>query len=338
MIAVTRRAVRALMVALLATAMAGAVAAQEQSASGELTPEARDSIGAAWLDQLYAFYASGDPADIPPTSEQGLEQLRMFDWRFAAVEAGIATFDETWAVFESTLWDEAFGGAGETTSLELRIGVDAQPLAETKSTLSGQTVEMSGGVQRRAFNATFVPDGVSGDWVLDAIGPPAGGKTYEFGLRTPRPVVPCPRLGNPSSARDPFVMEPWCTAGGDGRKLKVAPTKRADRHLSELYFDSTTCFRDAIFVWTGWPPGEPMDPTVGLRHTYVRDPLGKVKGVKGYRRNVVLPKDAVSTGVTNGYATIWTSAKVGDKAVFVQVGDRFERWPSATRSAGCPSN
>lgn len=47
--------------------------------------------------------------------------------------------------------------------------------------------------------------------------------------------------------------------------------------------------------------------------------------VKGYRRNGKLPRDAVSTGVTNGSATLWTSEKMGEKAVFVQVGDRFEK-------------
>jgi hypothetical protein len=324
------------MIALLVASMAGAVAAQDEAADGELSPEAQDAIGAAWLEQLNDFYASGDPADMPPATAQGLEQLRMFDWRFAAVESRIATFDETWAVFESTQWDEAFED-GETTSFELRIGLDVQPLAETTSGISGQTVEMSAGVGRRAFNATFVPDEATGEWVLDAIGPPAGGETYEFGLRPPRPVVPCPRLGEPSTARDPFAMEPWCTAGGDGRELKVAPYRRADRHLSELYFDTASCYRDAIFLYTGWPPGEPRDPTVGFRNTFVRDPRGTVDGVSGYRRNATLPKDAVSTGVTNGYATIWTSAEVGDRAIFVQVDDRFERWPRDT-SAGCPSN
>ena len=333
---VTRRAVRSLLVALLSASIAGAAAGQEEQASGELAPGTQDAIGAAWLDQLNAYYASGDPADQPPTTEQGHGQLQAFDWRVAAVESGIVTFEETWAIRESTQWDEAFED-GETTSFELRIGLDAQPLAETKSAISSQTVEMSGGLQRRAFNVTFVPDEATGEWVLDAIGPPAGGNNYEFGLRRPRPVVPCPRLGDPSTAQDPFAMEPWCTAGGDGRELKVSPYRRADRHLSELYFDTTSCHRGAIFLWTGWPLGEPRDPTVGFRNTYVRDPRGTVKGVKGYRRNATLPKDAVSTGVTNGYATIWTSARVGERAIFVQVGDRFERWPRDT-SIGCPSN
>jgi hypothetical protein len=324
------------MLVMLSASMTWAVAAQDEEGGGELPPEAQDAIGAAWLDEFNAFYASGDHADIPPTTEQGLEQLRLFDWRFAAVESGIATFEETWAIRESTQWDEAFED-GQTTSFALRIGLDVLPLAETMSGINGQTVEMSAGVGRRAFNATFVPDEATGEWVLDDIGPPAGGDTYEFGLRPPRPVVPCPSFGNPSTARDTFAMQPWCTAGGEGRELKVAPYRRADRHLSELYVDTTSCFRDATFLWTGWPPGEPRDPTVGFRNTYVRDPRGTVRGVEGYRRNATLPKDAVSTGVTNGYATLWTSAAVGDDAIFVQVGDRFERWPRDT-SVGCPGN
>ena len=79
----------------------------------------------------------------------------------------------------------------------------------------------------------------------------------------------------------------------------------------------------------GWPPGSPHQ-MLGS-YAYVRDPRGIVKKryLQGpsYRRDVRPPKDAISTGITNGYATIWTSERVGDRAIFVQIGDRFERWP-----------
>jgi len=332
---------RALIAALAAVMLlpGGAMAQEDpptQDETGELFPEIQDAIGAAWLDELNGFYASGDPADLPSTTEQGLERLRAFDWRFAVAESGLATFHETWDIHESTQSDLAIVD-GETVDFELRLGIDVERLAETKTGTSDRTVEMTDGVQRRAFNVTFVQGPTPGTWLLDAIGEPAGGR-YEFSFRELRPARPCPRLGNSSTARDPFTMEPWCTAGGDGRHLKVAPYKRKDRYASDLYFATKSCGWDAaIFLYLGWPPGEPKDIHSGFENIYVRDPRSEVPGVKRYRRDAKLPKDAVSTGVTNGYATIWTSETVGERAIFVQVGDRIERWPQDT-SVGCTGN
>ena len=74
---------------------------------------------------------------------------------------------------------------------------------------------------------------------------------------------------------------------------------------------------------------------------YIRDPGGKARKAlgrafspPGFRRDFHPPSDAISTGITNGYATIWTSEKLGDKWLLVQVGDRFERWSRSIGGCG----
>ena len=80
----------------------------------------------------------------------------------------------------------------------------------------------------------------------------------------------------------------------------------------------------------GRPVGDPIDPWTAGR--YVRDPGGEVTE-GGLRPDVAMPEDAVSTGITNGRATIWTSDSTGRKAIFVTVDGRVERWPRTW--AGC---
>ncbi|MFV2065149.1 MAG: hypothetical protein ACC726_16790, partial [Chloroflexota bacterium] len=187
----------------------------------------------------------------------------------------------------------------------------------------------------RSFNPVFIRKPGTDDWRLDDIGPPKG--RYEFGLvKAPR-ARPCPGLGDPSAADDPFRMQPWCTANGDGRRLEISGRRPNEDASPALFFLRTACgWDDALFVDIGWPPGEPRDATDGLAHRYVRDPARQVPGAKRYSRRVKRPKDAISTGVTNGYATIWISKKLGEDAILVQVGDRFERWPQS--GAGCMGN
>jgi hypothetical protein len=299
-----------------------------------LTPEERTAIGTAWLNELRAYYASGDRADLPAMTEQGLEQLRAFDWRFRAVEAGTNHFEEEWGIIESEQWDELIEGDAHAW-FELRLGYDVARLARTIDVATGDTVELTDGAQRRALNATFVPGQTPDTWQVDAIGVPKG--TMEFGLRKTAVVVPCPRLGDAARARGPFARQPWCTAGGDGQRLKVGPFPRSDSKAApDLYFERNVCgWEDTTTVWLGWPPGSPMDGASGTSNRYLRDPRGEVSR-SGYRRSVRPPRDAISTGITNGYATIWTSKSLGEDAILVQVGNRFERWPQT--GAGCMGN
>jgi len=264
----------------------------------------------------------------------GLGALRAHDWRFGVVEAGIASFQESWDIVESTQWDEVLLD-GEHVSIDLRIGLDVARLAETLDGATGQPLEVTDGIARRAFNATFVREPGTDDWRLAEIGPTKG--RFEFGLVKESRARSCPRLGDPSTAGNPFRMQPWCTANGDGRRLELGRSRRnKDASPAMFFLDSACGWDDALFVDIGWPPGEPLDTTDGVAHRYVRDPAREVPGARRYSRSVKPPKDAISTGISNGYATIWTSRKLGEHAILVQVGDRFERWPQS--GAGCTGN
>ncbi len=327
------RSVISLCAALMLLLAALPATAQETN-DRRLKPGEQDAVGAAWLDDLRGYYASGDPADLPAMTPSGLEEMRAHDWRFGVVEAGLATFRESWDIVESTQWDEVLVD-GEHVSIDLRIFIDVAQLAETLDGETGRPVEMTDGIGRRAFNATLVRGSGTDDWRLDGIGPPAGRNRFFF---ESAPVVACPGLKDPRVASDPFKMRPWCTANGEGRKLRVGPLTQRSEIAPALSFPSSTgCgWDDALFVDIGWPPGEPLDSTDGVAHRYVRDPAREVPGAKRYSRSAKPPRDAISTGVTNGYATIWTSRKLGEDAILVQVGDRFERWPQS--GAGCTGN
>jgi hypothetical protein len=81
----------------------------------------------------------------------------------------------------------------------------------------------------------------------------------------------------------------------------------------------------------GLPPGTPLRGFDEARF-YIRDPGGKARKALG--RAFSPPADAISSGVTNGYATIWTSEKLGDAWLLVQVENRFERWPRSIGGCG----
>ena len=330
---ITVKPIAALGLALLIWTTGPAVAQEDPG----LTPDEQIAVGAAWLDRLNRYYASGDPVDLPSTTPQGLESLRSYDWRFRAVEAedGSVRFSEAWDLFESTPYDELVVG-DEHAMFELRLGYDVARLAEALDAASGQILEMTDGVQRRVFNAAFVPGAAAGEWALDQIRVPQAMGSFDF-FSERAPVVPCPRMGNPARAGNPFRMRPWCTANGDGRRLTVGGYRGGqERPYPDLAFTGrNNCWSNAVtIVVTGWPPGSQIEPNTDFR--YIRDPRGEVSAAGAYRRNVRPPRDAVSTGVTNGYATIWTSEALGSDAILMQVGNRFERWPST--DAGCTGN
>ncbi|MFV2065179.1 MAG: hypothetical protein ACC726_16940, partial [Chloroflexota bacterium] len=99
------RSIISLCAALLVLLVAVPATAQESN-DRRLRPVDQDAIGESWLDDLRGYYASGDPADLPATTPAGLEALRVHDWRFGVVEAGLARFRESWDISDPTQWDE----------------------------------------------------------------------------------------------------------------------------------------------------------------------------------------------------------------------------------------
>ena len=317
---------------LLAGTISTSSLAQDGSA-GELSPEAQRAIGEAWLDGLEAYYASGDPQDLPSTTEQGLERLRSFDWRFDAVETGQARFAESWTLIDSLPVDMEMTD-GETTAIDLRLTYEVAERATEVDAESGEPTALALGPERRVMLATFVHDAVTDEWSLDDIGLPPGG-SYDFGLLASAPVTPCPGLSKARAGADPFLVTPWCTAGGDGREVVAGRLSPRSGVAPEILVRTAGCdWDDALVMSLGWPPGAPRDMLQSRE--YVRDPKDQVPGADAYRRDVRKPKDAISTGITNGQATIWTGETLGEDAILVQVGSRFERWPRV--AAGCTGN
>ncbi|MFV2063312.1 MAG: hypothetical protein ACC726_07340 [Chloroflexota bacterium] len=151
--------------------------------------------------------------------------------------------------------------------------------------------------------------------------------------------VPSTRQTSASESNRVYPPQPLpaesFAARGDGRQIIDRRTAiRAGIETNEitLFEGRKECgWEGATFMIMGWPPGEPID-RAGL-HTYVRDPRGSVLAGRRFRRNVRLPGDAISSGITNGYATIWTGKRLGRDAILLRVGQRFELWPRT--EAGC---
>ena len=79
----------------------------------------------------------------------------------------------------------------------------------------------------------------------------------------------------------------------------------------------------------GWPIGTAIDGVD--RYHYVRDPDGRFKRAgrlpMAYLDDTRLPKDAYSTGLTDGEFEIWVSPAMGSKAIWAKRATRVERWP-----------
>jgi len=172
---------------------------------------------------------------------------------------------------------------------------------------------------------------VGGPWRITGFGP-----ATDIELRfTPLPAAPA-RPWDPATRRratgDPFLLGPWRDANGLGRVVpgpKDLP--RGQSGAISVITGADHCgWEDLRCMTLGWPVGDPIDPSTAGH--YVRDPAGELTD-GGFRPDLELPEDAVSTGITNGRATIWSSDSTGQKAIFVALDGRVERWPRSW--AGC---
>ncbi len=323
---------RSMVVALAAALLLpGGVAGQEDEPvrcpRGELTNADRLDLTRPWIESLSSFYATGDATELEALSTlNGLEQLNAFDWRFRAVRDGGVRFEESAEIVEFNDWHEWCVERNKRVRLDIEPVFDIAPGARTWSTADRQPVEAVEGGQRRALNLTFVRDPDTQAWLVDVVAKGLHRPRYI----QPRQAKPCPGLKNPARAADPFLVEPWCTANGDGRKVFEWRGKPG----GELAIGRVSCWAGAHSIMLGLPPGTPIG--FGNVGEYVRDPRGTSPDADGFRRDFRPPKDAFSTGITNGHATIWTSEELGDEWLIVQVGDRFERWPASV--AACPAN
>jgi hypothetical protein len=73
-------------------------------------------------------------------------------------------------------------------------------------------------------------------------------------------------------------------------------------------------------------------------HQFVRDPDGRFDRrwplPMAYVADARMPRDAYSTGLTDGEFEIWVSPAADAKAIWARRGDRIERWPRAPEEWG----
>lgn len=302
----------------------------------DVTPAEMQAVTETWVDALWSFYSTGETDLSALATPNGLEELRAYDWRYRAVESGSMRFVEVHELVDTSgrePWE--FGPDGEHIAFGVDFVVDVAPYAEADVAGEDMTIEIVTGRQRRIANAMFRREPGTETWLVDGVGPPAD-PDYTVGLEAPGAPRPCPRRSRVRSGSDPFLATPWCTAGGDGRSLVSGDSNRSGP--PEIIVEREPCgpgSTSAHVMYVGSPPGAPIGSFES--GDYVRDPQGVMPGPKAYRRDVRLPRDAISTGITNGTATIWTIASVGQAAIFVQVGNRFERWPRSRVGCGGPA-
>ncbi len=258
----------ALAVALL---LPGGVAGQddepERCPRGELTNADRLELTRPWVEGLSSFYATGDASALEALSTpNGLERLDAFDWRFRAVRDGRVQFEESAEIVEFDDWHEWCVDRRKRVQLDIAPVYDIAPGARTPSTSSGRVVEAVEGGQRRTLSLTFVREPETQAWLVDDVSEGLHWPRYV----QPRPAKPCPGLKNTARAADPWNLEPWCTANGDGRKVFEWRGKPG----GELAIGKVTCWAGAHSIMLGLPPGTPIG--FGNVREYVRDPTRNV--------------------------------------------------------------
>jgi hypothetical protein len=326
------RVLRSFAVGVLVIASLGSPAAAQSTPRPEppdLKNAERRALAGMMLRALEATYAGDLAALAAIATPDAITALKATDWRAGLVAGGDVRYLgelSTGAIQEMEPVYAAEGVVKE--SLEVRI--EAAPGARLVDA-TGRVVEVSTGAAWWALAVTFERDAVGAPWRIIAFGPPT-----DLELRfTPMPEArPCP--WDPATRRrapgDPFLLGPWCDANGQGRVVLDGDDVPRDQGSAiSVFAGASHCgWEDLRFLAVGWPVGSVIDPWTAGR--YVRDPAGELTD-GGFRADAELPDDAVSTGITNGRATIWTSDSIGRRAIFLAVDGRVERWPRTW--AGC---
>lgn len=171
--------------------------------------------------------------------------------------------------------------------------------------------------------------------VTGPLGPIVAG-TNDGTLRVAKPTLGRPRSTSWSRRIEPGPLPARAVVQREWRRPRI-PTRGV---AAELGVGRAGCLAGAHEIAIGLPPGTPLRGFDESRF-YIRDPGGKARKAlgrafspPGFRRDFRPPADAISGGITNGSATIWTSEKLGDRWLLVQVGDRFERWPRSIGGCG----
>jgi hypothetical protein len=208
---------------------------------------------------------------------------------------------------------------------ELLLQAESGALVLGRST--NQVIERNDAPTRFAIAFQAVYDAANERWLINAWRTPR----HDFNTAIPRgPITsgdPCPwTVEEPPRSDDFAPAHAWCDAGGRDVSKDYVSFIRGHDHCG---------WESVLFLTVGWPIGTEIDRY--QPHQYVRDPERVLRDwpVAPFDPNAQQPADAVSTGITNGRVTLWTSASEGADAIYV-VGDSFvERWPRAEQVVAC---
>jgi hypothetical protein len=299
-----------------------------------------DVIARTFVTQLAGIYAWTPGADpCAAFTVRGLASAVAVDANLRAVAEGSARIESelVYRLRSEGVYDLRL----RPPSVPLNLAFDLPEGSRTTDPTSG-SVEVSAFPQRVGLHVVFVFDGHR--WRADEVGPITDSSDLVWATipATPSPGPPCTGF-----RRDPAgatfdqrsglsLMEGaerriWCDEDGRGRRIHVPEQL--------VFFTRFPCDRGSIAVLTlGRPIGAALDPLV--RWEYMRDPKGEARAMGWLRGNgrydgdARLPRDARSTGWTNGNITIWTAPSEHDAAIYVKRGSVVERWPRAADSWG----
>jgi hypothetical protein len=284
--------------------------------------EALETFGAD-LVELYDRPAEG-AIDRLFTAE-GKRRALDHDWRLRAAERAETWFRGDVSIRGWSTTDERPLDAPPT--LKANIAFVASPGAELIDAQTGAVLE--GWSQRQDFAMEVGLQYEAGldVWRAFSLGPPF--EFHDHPPGTPPPAVRCPGLGPDRPARADLLQgRRWCFGGRNG----ILATKD-----QVIVFGRYPCGTSrASIITLGWPVGSLIDHMDA--HQFVRDPDGRFDRAwplpMAYVADGRLPRDAYSTGLTDGEFEIWVSPAADAKAIWARHGDRIERWPRAPEEWG----
>lgn len=268
---------------------------------------------------LETLYRKPDQRAIDATfTAGGLRAALAYDWRLREAMTDEALFIGDLSVRGRSIISELPAASPPSFDVDLSLAID--PGSELIDPSSRSVVQRWD--ERQLFNlrVAFAYQVGSDRWQVALVGPAEPG----FANAPPSlpPPVRCPGLGPDRwDGADLVEGRTWCIGGEDGMQAT-----RDQVIVHDRYPCGTS--RASIFN-VGWPVGSAIDGWDD--HYFIRDPDGRFRRENRlpipYIADGRMPKDAYSTGLTDGEFEIWVSPKSGAKGLWVTHGDRIERWP-----------
>ncbi len=248
-----------------------------------------------------------------------------YDWRLRGAQRGETSFRADVSVRGWGTTDER--PLDQPPTLNANIALMAGPGAELVDATTGAILQRWNERQHFAMEVRLQYEANVSGWRALSLGPPF--EWHDDPPGVPAPAVKCPGLSRdrPDDA-DLVRGRRWCFGGRDG----TLATKE-----QVIVFERYPCGTSRASILTvGWPVGAQIDGFDA--HQFVRDPDGLFDREWPlpipYVASGRLPKDAYSTGLTDGEFEIWVSPSADAKAIWVRHGRKVERWPRAPEEWG----